>query len=468
MNQCFLLLQTAEAEMTSLNQQRKIEELEAQLNEAEDVITDLRAELKQVWHELEKTKNSQVQLLEGQIINQEASIEESAKYEVTGPFPIQEHECVTTCDVKNDFSKQNKSDDKCCNAIKQAELLVISNLEDYYGHNADLASIIMRGMRGKEPELYKNGCTQRIRALEGNLLDDKLLSRDECNGHFGVNNRFVFKDSDGDVGKLSTPSSRTKKMKIKKHVKRCRIQKGKTFSYLRSCFIPCCKTHIDENNNADKGAFSLPAIKPCAINKSKRTKRRRPLRVESSVQESSKSSFTLKQCSSVSNDAKCCEDEHDGKMKPVPHLADVESVHGSTSVSTNIRMVSEVGLGQETMERDNMKVEADDLPCTNTDTEDTKAYEENNGSSGQTEDSKLLKYTFHRKRKKESVGNPDGKTNSDKSTAKRRVEEKQNGASEPQKFTLTDESSRDSRRLAQVARQVCAKLSYYILNALSN
>lgn len=62
--QFFLHLQTAESETTSLKQQSKIEELEAQLNEAEDVITDLREELKHVRRELEKTKNIQINSLD--------------------------------------------------------------------------------------------------------------------------------------------------------------------------------------------------------------------------------------------------------------------------------------------------------------------------------------------------------------------------------------------------------------------
>nr|KJB18438.1 hypothetical protein B456_003G052800 [Gossypium raimondii] len=48
-----------EAEMMSLNQQKRIEELEAQPREAEDIVRDLRAELREVQDELEKlTKNS--------------------------------------------------------------------------------------------------------------------------------------------------------------------------------------------------------------------------------------------------------------------------------------------------------------------------------------------------------------------------------------------------------------------------
>ncbi|KAF9590285.1 hypothetical protein IFM89_032293 [Coptis chinensis] len=43
-------------EITSLKQKLKIEEIEAQLNEAEDVVTDLRAQLNAVQDEMEKMK----------------------------------------------------------------------------------------------------------------------------------------------------------------------------------------------------------------------------------------------------------------------------------------------------------------------------------------------------------------------------------------------------------------------------
>ncbi|GMH01323.1 hypothetical protein Nepgr_003162 [Nepenthes gracilis] len=50
---------TSEAETRSLIQQRKIDELEAQLQEAEDIVTDLRAELSDAQAELERlSKNS--------------------------------------------------------------------------------------------------------------------------------------------------------------------------------------------------------------------------------------------------------------------------------------------------------------------------------------------------------------------------------------------------------------------------
>ncbi|XP_061372317.1 uncharacterized protein LOC133314807 [Gastrolobium bilobum] len=184
--------QTAEAEMASLNQERKIEELEAQLNEAEDVITDLRAELKHVYFKLEKTRNGQVQSLDGQNVKQVASFQESAKPETSLSSPNKELECVARCDVKEKSLTLNVLDDTYCNSKEQSEQLCISNLEDYYAYASDFASIIMRS---KDPELCKNGFTHRICALEENLLEEKLLTRDVHNQHFGKRHGLIVKDS---------------------------------------------------------------------------------------------------------------------------------------------------------------------------------------------------------------------------------------------------------------------------------
>ncbi|KAK7259509.1 hypothetical protein RIF29_25117 [Crotalaria pallida] len=123
--------------MTSLNQHRKIQELEAQLNEAEDIITDLRAELTQVWHESERAKNKQVQSFEGQNVTQVAAFEESAKPETLVSSRDQELEYVTLCD--------------------------------------------------------------RIRALGGKLLDKKLHTQYVNSQHFGIENGPIDKDNDGQV-----------------------------------------------------------------------------------------------------------------------------------------------------------------------------------------------------------------------------------------------------------------------------
>ncbi|KAI4347646.1 hypothetical protein L6164_008438 [Bauhinia variegata] len=432
---------TAEAEVTSLNQQRKIEELEAQLNEAEDVITDLRLELKQVWALLEK-KNCQVQPLNGESVKQVACFEESAKPETVASSTNQELQLVATGGVENKSLNQNALDGNCCHPTKQTQQFDISNVDNDYAINSDFASIIMRS---NEHELCKNGCTQRIRALEGNFPNGKLLTRDVCNEHCGINDGFTVRDKYCQVAKFSTPTLGTKKLEIKKHVEHCRKQKRKIFLDYRSCFVSCCRRQIGESCKPDKGVYSLRLIRR-AVNKLKRMKRRRR-------PDYCKQPQVLQQCSSVCDDRKCCEDERDAEMKPVPHLADAEPVFGSTSVTAGVKVVNKLGLVQKAMEKNNevldstglgnlegspsqnltglynVKVEDIYVPFTNDVLEDAKAFEEKNGNPDQVDDCKLLKYTFQRKRKKESLENPDEETTSEKRTVKRREEEKENGAS---------------------------------------
>ena len=49
-----IIIQVKEAEMMSLSKQQKIEELEAQLGEAEDIVGELRMELRESRYQLEK------------------------------------------------------------------------------------------------------------------------------------------------------------------------------------------------------------------------------------------------------------------------------------------------------------------------------------------------------------------------------------------------------------------------------
>ncbi|ESW23159.1 hypothetical protein PHAVU_004G023400 [Phaseolus vulgaris] len=422
---------TAEAEKASLQQQRKIEVLEAQLNEAEDVVTDLRAELKHVYIVLEKTRNNQVQPLNGQNIKQVATCM-SVKPEISISSPHKEHECITSCDVANKSLTMNILDNKCCNSKQQTEQLLICNMEDSSGHDSDFASVITRS---KEPELCRNGFTQRIRALEGNLLDEKLLMQDVHNHRYGKKPGVIAKDIDGQVAKCS---ALTEEMKIKKQVKLLKIPKWKIFSSYRSRFLSCKFCFID-NGKLSKDVCSLASIKLSAIIKWKRKRRRhRHLGIKSSAFKSCKPSFVFKQCSSACDNAKCCEDEYDGNMKSVPLLTDAEPVHGAGEFvekaieKDNNLLNSRESAGYNlTGPSSDMKVEVVDVSSTNTDMKDAKAFIEKDRYSSQIDDSKPLKYTFQRKRKKESLGSTHQNIDSKKSTVKRRVEDKKNGALEP-------------------------------------
>ncbi|KAI5683572.1 hypothetical protein M9H77_04800 [Catharanthus roseus] len=156
-----------EVELTSQNQQRKIEELEAQLQEAEDIVKDLREELREVQSELEWVRNNKAQhVAECQDVTQGEISEEnrfhSSESVVFHP-PESEFEYLAAADMRSANHFQRNECLKFCRSI--------SSIGNSYSGCPDLPSIILRS---KEPELYRNGCTQRIRASEGNLLDKEL------------------------------------------------------------------------------------------------------------------------------------------------------------------------------------------------------------------------------------------------------------------------------------------------------
>ncbi|XP_073226819.1 uncharacterized protein [Cicer arietinum] len=85
---------------------------------------------------------------------------------------------------------------------------------------------------------------------------------------------------------------------------------------------------------------------------------------------------------------------------------------------------------------------------------DPKVSDVDEKVSSRFENDKFLKYTFRRKRKKGLVSSDDAGCSPDNSNSKKICGEKQNGHVEPQKSCTITESSRESRRLAQVARQL--------------
>ncbi|GER27107.1 60S ribosomal protein L4-B [Striga asiatica] len=132
--------QIYQSQATLLNQQKKIDELEAQLQEAEDIVSDLRAELRQAQAEVEREKKPK------------------NEYHVNGlvhTYPNEKNPII------NNLYPYQSVDYLPPNASSQI----------------DLPSIILRS---KEPGLYrKNGCTQRIRACDRNLLERNFSLSEE-------------------------------------------------------------------------------------------------------------------------------------------------------------------------------------------------------------------------------------------------------------------------------------------------
>ncbi|KAM5570592.1 hypothetical protein ABKV19_011305 [Rosa sericea] len=156
-----------EAEMKSLSQQGKIDELEAQLQEAEDIVSDLRGELSEVQDRLEKAKKRRAldwQNLEVDTIAQEKMSQNGQCFPGMITSQLNPQADVVAINGKKSDWNGTYEGSRC---YIESDSLRDSN----YVHNPDFASIVMTS---KEPELYRNGCTQRIRAFERYMFDEKL------------------------------------------------------------------------------------------------------------------------------------------------------------------------------------------------------------------------------------------------------------------------------------------------------
>ncbi|KAA8530292.1 hypothetical protein F0562_005001 [Nyssa sinensis] len=673
---------TAEAEITSLNRQRRIEELEAQLDEAEETILNLRSELKQAHDQLGKAKSNHIEPLKGPIEKQDGSFEKLTNSDPIISSPSDSGtKGVMTSEIKNTPSKQRIMDGKCCTSAKQT-VPSKSDFEKFCVDNPDLASIIMKN---KEPEQYKNGCTQRIRAFERNDVDDQ---------HFVIKSEPTIIMNEQNIERCTVPSPKTRDVdgleevpihsstygdqpvkvcKKRKRKLRYRKAKPKTSRFLphqpKKPPQPCSVlSHSKTNSNADNdnvksgdGACTLTYAK--AENKNsmvnslgleekmrqnkdqvlrfvrKRLRKRRKVKYRDTIDQltrpcqpcsflsgckptsvnsnvvpgedllntesdariktdidpvsgsinvtectkavrksgltenatdeatelideavlvqerdalknpsvsgcklnvemdkaentnSMENSFGLEEKTQQNEDqvlrfvrrglrkrrkvkyrdtiaASSCSlpDQLTRPCQPCSLLSrckptsvnfnvisgedllntesdariktDIDPVSGSIDVTECTKAVRKSGLAEnatdeatelideavlvqecETLNSPSvssckLNVEMDKVALMDSDLNNAKTSEATNRAPSQTDSSRLLKYTFSRKRKKESLTNPDENTLLGKSTTKRRVCEKQNGPPEPQKSSLIDESSRDSRRLVQVARQV--------------
>ncbi|KAG9129474.1 hypothetical protein Leryth_013058 [Lithospermum erythrorhizon] len=156
----------SEAELTALSQKKKIDELEAQLHEAEDIVKDLREELRQVQSELERVKSDKAQCLEKSDIYTHRQLEinrlntsQLAEFR----YPELHSRSILSHTMDHAFNDQSKA---------PHNFYVASSYRGYMnGGSPDLPSIISRR---KEPLFYRNGCTQRIRACEKTRLDQEF------------------------------------------------------------------------------------------------------------------------------------------------------------------------------------------------------------------------------------------------------------------------------------------------------
>nr|XP_011466255.1 PREDICTED: uncharacterized protein LOC101304885 [Fragaria vesca subsp. vesca] len=510
--------QTSEAEMTSLKKERKIEELEAQLYEAEDIITDLRSELKQAWGELERVDPSEVEPLNGETTREDASFSGNVTPEPTTLSPGLRPEDAPTSGLKN-IPVTRDLDHKVSNGLEQTEQLTVSDLDKLCAPVYDFDSIIMRS---KESELLRNGCTQRVRAFERNSFDGKLsLFGYEDNHKFQKKNELnelIVKASDNGIEVVKKLSLGETKSPVKvRTMQRKKTQFGKAKTSHLFCptqlMSSCQPSSVDGNDGSHKDACIPPSIDACIPASVKDItrissglhsscspidskiihmgKRKRNVNSEdgssTSFRSTGQPSHVLSRCRTVAylinGDVKSCEDrpntaeKNEAKMKPLLRLdpgrtlirRDVDPMSGSASVKVSIKS----GPGQNDADKGSelidvsvsvkpgkVVVENSEAPSSefslgtgvvsgmNSDIADIKVLEQSNESPSHVGDSGHLKNTFQRKRMNSS-SNPDETALLEENTTKRRADKRESISPQPQ-----NDSSRDSRRLAQVARQL--------------
>lgn len=520
-------LQVTEVEMTSLNQQKKIEELEAQLQEAEDIVRDLREELREVQAKLEKVTNDHLQPLdehnlEGDTVIQKDISQEEGVMNSGSRFSLPDSQLEPlTNEMKNLTSNGTYTVKKCHSANGP-------NVDSCYLPNPYFASIVMRS---KEPELYRNGCTQRIRAFEKYLLGGKLSLSGQTDD--ATNETFITGDEEYEglyKASIHKPDNMLgveeknqdehqpllsagnhlegkaiKSVHRKRRKRATKYRKSKASSSRQDnnmCVIP---THETENMlGVEENLDTEMQANRCDINvqilKSFCRKRKRAARYVKSKAPSCRSladqvmemhqasdlSNSKSSPDSISNNEESVDDpskiiENEGQKDPVSPVApmllsDATDMHlvavdmtqkdveffKACSVQNKMNNGTAVINKSDITRQESLSAENSELQGCRTDVEafdeslvnlDLKASDSND-VVGQTVNNRFLKYTFRRKRKKESLSSPYGDSSLDNGTLKRKTGDKPNVSLEPQNSSLIKESSRDSRRLAQVARQV--------------
>ncbi|KNA12032.1 hypothetical protein SOVF_129450 [Spinacia oleracea] len=423
-----------EAEMKSLNQQRKIEELEAQLQEAEDIVSNLRVELNEAHIKLEEMENNQTASAPN--MTEKAHCEAGTKLPENGLS-----EAVSAAQTNSFNTSANGH-------------YVSNNSLENFGYSGDpvVPSIILRS---KKPKLYRNGCTQRIHAYKGNPIYRK--------GH----------------SPLSGESDDLKNEKARKEDK-----EGEEI-YMTSIGADTLSAEKKPIDNKEENSVDKSSSKPQALT-SFRKRRKRAVRYRRSNASTLNSIPVLvkETVSDFPNSQTCLPGSHDihetiGNKHKDSHSPSIvpsgdsemressERVATTRGDETEVRIVlvnEDTDIAKNSVLIEQQSVSGDclyglsskqDLDMKNSSSVNLnpKPMETGDGFPSPLPKDRVLKYTFQRKRKKESLSGDDNSLQQE-NPLKRSMVKKQNIDLEPPNSSAVSESSRDSRRMAQVARQL--------------
>nr|XP_004508813.1 uncharacterized protein LOC101502916 isoform X2 [Cicer arietinum] len=538
-----------EAELTSLSQQKKIDELEAQLQEAEEIVRDLRAELRETQAELENVTKHQMnppvkQNIKGEVF---AARENFLQVNRHDHYDGSVHSAP---DIQ--FESVPVSDTRCpvVNGTHNGSKLFVprDHANNCYIHNPDFASIVIRR---KEPELYRNGCTQRIRAFDRSVFDGNVSvsgnvdnARDEtlvgaheegkemtvtANGKADIiyekekPDELKLMKADADLVKVPVRKQHVRFKKRKIHQSRLHSKHLKGTNKESYLSVAKSSPHVLENNDPSEVNSSMAhenevlkdlmsplakaptdtttiveqpdEVKVVKASVVKDLRFRRWLTHRSRLRSDRVMKTNKEPYPSSAKDSRHALDDSDPSkvisstaheneaQKDLMSPSAIAPADATTAVEqlgshTNTKKGEEFLKGcssRNKIEDDKEPLDKSDL--TRQESLSTESTEVNgckdvaaaDGSpnkmdpkvsdvdekvSSRFENDKFLKYTFRRKRKKGLVSSDDAGCSPDNSNSKKICGEKQNGHVEPQKSCTITESSRESRRLAQVARQL--------------
>ncbi|XP_047944070.1 uncharacterized protein LOC125190734 isoform X2 [Salvia hispanica] len=414
----------SEAEAAGVHQQNKIEELEAQLQEAEDIVRDLRDELSEVQAELERMKNRSSHhivkpkntcLVE---IPVEDKISSCQSYEYLPP-----NKSSVALGVTVPHSLQRNECQKCYNKI--------ACICGAYIRDRDLPSIILRG---KDPGLYRNGCTQRIRACERNHSDRDLslsVETDKATDEKNVTEQMEGRhtsETPASGGKILTDLEKKLLAEINLGTFQSFPQKRRRAVRRRKMIKPLAGKEHSLLQKPDQ----LPAHSPTKDGIPADVSAENPSEIGPRFPRDEAELQTQQECTKATED--------NSKI--------VEICNSSVPMGG--------GVNKEVMPLDLIAGCLESLP---TDSEmdvashSLNSFDITESLSRRPSRERVFKYTFQRKRKREAlvVAEVNGTCETEK-----KIRDEQNGnvKQEQSKFSLSKESSRECRRLTQVARQL--------------
>ncbi|XP_022938470.1 uncharacterized protein LOC111444697 isoform X1 [Cucurbita moschata] len=402
---------TRETEIASLCHRKKVEELEAQFHEAEDVITDLRIQLKEVQSQLEKEKKDN-------------TFSSQSTLEPDSSSPSSSELQAVSSNLKN--TKMEQIAQAMSKSVpKSIEQSSVSQVDIVHSHDSDSTSTVVRT---KEHRSSRKRCPQRIHALERNFLDNSLsLGIDVKDSQVLEENEPLGKRRDKEERGLST---RTGKTDIWKNVHGAVLKRSVKIHTSRRTSGPHLKVG---DVSSDKSEYQ-PSLMADSGNVTQNSCLPEEHKIDS-----------YKDASGNSNGG-----QPKGNMKRGifnGHLPDqpINPCDMSVLLSpcrTSINQVNDSGKSGE--------------DYSNTTKHQRKMKKLNCLDTGLTSTDKkmMIRCTRQSKRKREAMGISDENISPGKSNGKRWLGEKLKFESEFERSDLIKESTRESRQLSQVARQL--------------